>query len=135
MTLSSGKARLKNFACGGPLSRVLPDLGLFLGFSVPKDRSHFFVNPLPVHTSHFVNHRIRLFLGFLVLNGFPPFFLYNRYNVLCSNKLKAQINIYLSSKMQKTRKYGTNCSFSPHLSNHHHYLCLGTPLNHPPITL
>jgi hypothetical protein len=47
--------------------RVLPDLGLFLGFPAPKDRSHFFVNPLRVHTSHFVNHHIRLFLGLLGL--------------------------------------------------------------------
>ena len=53
-----------------------------------------------------------------VLNCFPPFFLYNRHNVLCSNKLKAQINIYLSRKMPKTWKYGTNCSFSPHQSTH-----------------
>ena len=30
------------------------------------------------------------------------FFLYNRHNVPCSNKLKAQINVYLSRKMQKT---------------------------------
>jgi len=54
MTLLSGnlKARLRNFACGGPL-RDLPNLGLFLGFPVPQDKSHFFVNPLPVHTSHF----------------------------------------------------------------------------------
>ena len=65
-----------------------------------------------------------------VLNGFPLFFLYNGHNLLYSNKFKAQINVYLSSKIPKTWKYDTNCSFSPHLSNHHHYPCLGTPLHH-----
>ena len=56
-----------------------------------------------------------------VLNGFPPFFctidiMY--YVTICNNKLKAQINVYLSRKMPKTWKYGTNCSFSPHQSTH-----------------
>jgi hypothetical protein len=46
---------------------LLPNLGLFLGFPAPKDRSHFFVNSLPVHTSHCVNYRLRLLLGFLDL--------------------------------------------------------------------
>ena len=52
------------FACGS-----LPtQFGHFLGFPVPKDKSHFFVNLLPVHTSQIVNYRFRLLLGFLVRN-------------------------------------------------------------------
>ena len=44
---------------------VLPNLGHFLGFPAPKDRSHFFVNLLPVHMSQFVNYCFRLLLGSL----------------------------------------------------------------------
>ena len=39
------------FACGGP--RVLPYLGLFLGFPAPQDRSHFVVNrPASSHVTN-----------------------------------------------------------------------------------
>ena len=50
---------------GGP---PLTQFRHFLGFPVPKDKSHFFVNHPPVHTSHFVNHCIRLLLGFVGRN-------------------------------------------------------------------
>ena len=39
---------------------------------------------------------------------FPSIFLYNGYNMLCRNKLKAQINVYLSRKLPKTWKYCQN---------------------------
>ena len=70
------------------------------------------------HAWHlYMSQKLRHWISW-VLNGFPPFFWYNRHNVLCSNKLKAQINVYLSRKFPKTWKYGTNCSFSPHQSRH-----------------
>ena len=63
-----------------------------------------------------------------VLNGFPPFFLYNWHNILCRNKLKAQINVYLSSKIPKTWKYHTNPVKPSGISTPNHTRTCGDPL-------